>query len=106
MDISIRKEKLDSMKEKEAEMKEVMRVERRTKLKEYYESKLHQRLEEKQLEKQKKEEFKEWIHQYQRERPLEVEREEEYRMKVLIPELEERHKKLMTIKAERKPIDM
>jgi len=26
-------------------------------------------------------------------------------MKILIPELEERHKKLMTIKAEHKPID-
>jgi len=27
-------------------------------------------------------------------------------MKVLIPEMEEKHKKLMTIKAERRPIDV
>ena len=27
-------------------------------------------------------------------------------MKFLIPELEERHKKLMTIRAERKPVDI
>ena len=50
-------------------------MERRTKLKEYYESKLQKRLEEKEIEKQKKSDFKEWIRQYQRERPLEVERE-------------------------------
>jgi len=41
-------------------------MERRTKLKEYYQSKLQQRLEEKQLEQQKKQEFQDWIKAYQR----------------------------------------
>lgn len=68
-------------------MKEVERMERRTRLKQYYESKLHKRLQEKQHERYKKEEFKEWIKAYQRERPMEAEKEEQYRMKVLIPEL-------------------
>lgn len=53
----------------------------------------------------KKEQFKEWIKQYQRQKPLQLEKEEQFRAKVLIPQLEERQKKLMTIRAEHKPID-
>ncbi len=43
--MSARKERQEYQKEKEAEMKEIERMERRTKLKEYYESKLQHRLE-------------------------------------------------------------
>ena len=46
------------------------RNERRTKLKEYYDSKFQQRMQEKEVDKRKREEFKDWIQQYQRERPL------------------------------------
>lgn len=47
MYMSSRKEQMEYQKEREAEMKELERMERRTKLKEYYQSKLQQRLEEK-----------------------------------------------------------
>ena len=81
------------------------RQERKTKLQEYYQSRLVQRLEEKEKDRLKRLEYLEWVKSFQREKPLELEREEEFRMRVLIPELEEQHKKLMTIKAEHRPID-
>jgi hypothetical protein len=62
-------------------------------------------MEEKEREKQKRAEYQEWVKSFQREKPLELEKEEEFRMKVLIPQMEEQHKKLMTIKAEHRPID-
>ena len=81
------------------------KMERRTRLKEYYQSKLQKRIMEKEEELQKREEFQEWIKAYQRDRPLEQEKEEEYKMRVVIPMLEERHKKLMAIRAHHRPID-
>lgn len=100
-----KREQLEEQRMREAERKELERQERRTRMEEHYKSKLQQRLELKQQEEEKKRQFQEWIREYQREKPLELEREEEFRAKVLIPELEERHKKLMTIRAEHRPID-
>lgn len=50
--------------------KEMERQERKTKLQEYYQSKLIQRMEEKEREKQKRLEYQEWVKSFQREKPL------------------------------------
>jgi hypothetical protein len=103
--LTIQQEAQARRREQESLQKEMERQERKTKLQEYYQNRLIQRLEEKERERVKRLEYQEWVRSFQREKPLELEREEEFRMKVIIPELEEQHKKLMTIKAEHRPID-